>query len=64
MPTYSVVVRRSIECTVDVEAASPEDAVELVSRADYRLPPRDEWDGIKDWAYFVYDDGEEVYERY
>lgn len=56
MKEYQVVVRRSIECTVPIIAHSSDQAAEIVSKASFELPPRDEWEGIKDWFYAVYDD--------
>ena len=59
--TYQVEVTRSISVTVTVSADSAEAALEQVSRRDFPLPPRDEWDGHKDWEYTVYDaDGGEL----
>jgi hypothetical protein len=64
MARFSVEVRRSIVTTVDVEADTPEAAIDKVDRHDFELPPRDEWSGVKDWSYLVMDeDGNEVLER-
>jgi hypothetical protein len=56
MPKFSVEVTRSITCTVDVEADNPEAAWAMVNRRDFDLPPRDQWQGSKDWEFAVYDD--------
>lgn len=55
MTVYHVQVRRSLVCTVEVEAGSPAEAIKKVDNQDFDLPPRDEWDGQKDWQYEVYD---------
>jgi hypothetical protein len=55
MTKYDVRVRRSIECTVQVEAENELEAIKQVDRRDFTLPPRDEWDGIKGWEYEVYE---------
>jgi hypothetical protein len=61
MPKYDVEVTRSITCTVTVEAETPEAAHAMVNRRDFELPPRDEWQGHKDWEFVVYDqDGREL----
>jgi hypothetical protein len=61
MTKYDVEVTRSITASVTVEADSPEAAYEMVSRRDFELPPRDEWQGHKDWEFAVYDqDGNEL----
>ena len=61
MATYEIEVTRSITATVKVEADSPRDAHAKVNRRDFELPPRDEWQGSKDWEYAVYDqDGHEL----
>jgi len=60
---FVVNVRRSIECDVRVEADTPEQAAEQVNTTTFPLPPREEWSGIKDWLYRVFDeDGTEVHE--
>jgi hypothetical protein len=56
MATYDVEVTRSITTTVTVEADSPRGAYAKVNRRDFELPPRDEWQGSKDWEFTVYDD--------
>jgi hypothetical protein len=71
MTKYTVEVTRSITASVEVEAASPEAAIETANRQDFELPPRDEWSGAKDWEYAVFgpdgnelgrDDGDGYYE--
>lgn len=60
---FTVTVRRSIEVDVQVEAASAEEAAELVTDASYPLPDRADWSGIKDWWFRVYDrNGELLHE--
>lgn len=56
---FQVEVTRSITTTVEVEAGSAAEAAAKVSRADYPLPPRDEWYGHKDWSIDVVSDEEE-----
>jgi hypothetical protein len=64
MPEWEVEIARTISTTVTVHAATAEDAADLVGRHDFPLPPRDDWDGRKDWWLRVYDqDGAEVYEQ-
>jgi hypothetical protein len=64
MPTWDVEASRTISTTVTVHAAAAEAAAALVNRHDFPLPPRDEWNGHKDWILRVYDqDGNEVYEE-
>lgn len=61
MTKYTVYATHSITATVEVEAASPEAAAEMVNRRDFKLPPRDEWAGSKDWEYAVFSpDGTEL----
>lgn len=52
---FTVEVTRSLSCTIEVNAESPSAALDQVSIASYPLPPRDEWQGHKDWSYVVYD---------
>ena len=64
MPKFEVEVQHSISVTVTVEAADADAAHEIVNTRDYPLPPRDEWNGHKDWSYLVSDaeTGEELAE--
>lgn len=52
---YRVEVLRMVTTTVDVDADSPEKAVEAVSMQDFDLPTLDEWQGLDGWEYAVYD---------
>lgn len=71
MAKVEVEVVRSFTCTVEVEVEDglePEDAAEAaldaVEKDSFELPPRDEWQGMKDWGFTVYDeDGEPLVER-
>lgn len=64
MPSWDVEIGRTISTTVTVHAATAQDAAELVARRDFPLPPRDQWEGHKDWWLRVFDQaGEEVYEQ-
>ena len=56
--TYTVEVTRSFTATVEVTAVDGEQAIEMVSRANFELPPRTDWQGHKDWAYEAFLDGE------
>jgi hypothetical protein len=59
MPKYSVEVTRSITCTIEVEVMDgPAGAYNVVNDRDFALPPRDRWQGSKDWEFVVYDDQE------
>lgn len=61
--TFTVEVRRSIVCSVQVQAPSAEQAAERVNRRDFPLPEPDEWDALKDWSYVVYGpEGDELLE--
>ena len=62
MNTYRVELTHSISANVDVEADTPEQAVEIVNRLNFPLPPDNEWYGHKDWSYLVMDgDGNELF---
>lgn len=61
--TFTVTVTRSLSVDVEVEAESAEEAVGYVNRHDFRLPPRDEWEGLKDWSYAVYRGSDLIYEE-
>jgi hypothetical protein len=64
MPTYNVTVTRSLSVNVQVEATDGEKAIDIVNADSFPLPPRDEWDGNKDWTYWVEDStGKMVAER-
>jgi hypothetical protein len=56
MPTYTVTLTRSITVDVTVDADSPEEAATKANQHSFPLPPRDEWTGVKDWRFEVYDD--------
>ncbi len=56
MQEFEVEVRRTISTRVTVTASSEQEAVDLVGRRDFPLPPRDEWDGHKDWLIEVVED--------
>lgn len=63
-PVYDVTISHTIETTVQVEAATPEAAAERVNDRTYPLPPRAEWEGMKDWRIVVRDPatGDELHE--
>lgn len=64
MTTFQVTVQRSISTTVEVEAEDADAAIDIVEKASFELPPRDQWDGHKDWIFTVTDDdGELLAER-
>lgn len=56
---FTVTVTRSYTVDVTVD----EEAVSYANRHNFPLPAVEEWQGMKDWAYAVYDDGELVYEE-
>ena len=61
--TFSVEVQRTISVEVAVQADSAEEAAQYVNRQSFELPPRDQWNGHKDWCYYVRDSaGELVHE--
>ena len=61
MPKFTVYVERSVECSVEVEAADEHEAYSLVDKADFPLPPAEEWEPIEGWRYVVQDaDGREL----
>lgn len=61
MPKYTVIVQRSFNCNVEVEAGTPQEAVSKVDDRDFPLPDLDQWSGVKDWTYVVYDEvGDEL----
>jgi hypothetical protein len=47
MPLFDAEVQRTIYCTVPVEAASPEDAMEKVKGSSFPLPAQGEWQTLK-----------------
>lgn len=53
MRKYQIEIRRTISTTVDVEAESASAAIDVVNKHDFPLPPRNEWDGMKDWEYAI-----------
>jgi hypothetical protein len=61
MPKYTVEVKRTFSTEVEVDAADEVAAFDLVSARDFELPPTEEWRGMKDWWFVVYDeDGDEL----
>lgn len=63
MATFQVGIDRQIYTSVEVEAESPEAALERVQRVDFTLPQHNDWDTVKDDVYTVMDeDGEEIEE--
>jgi hypothetical protein len=61
--TYTVEVRRSAVCSVQIKARTAEQAAERVNQRAFPLPDFDEWEPQKDWSYVVYGpDGEELLE--
>lgn len=58
---YTVSVMRRISVDVEVDATDADDAYNKVSSTSFELPPRDEWNGHKDWEYLVINpDGNET----
>lgn len=61
MPKYTVEVKRTFSAEVEVEAVDETAAFDMVSRRGFELPPIEEWHGMKDWQFVVYDeDGDEL----
>lgn len=64
MAKYSVEVQQLVVATVDVGAATPEEAIKIVDRRDFELPPLEERQVIKGAGYVVFDEaGNEVLDR-
>lgn len=58
--TYEIEVRQTLVVTVPVTAASEAEALVMVARRDFPLPPRDEWAAVRDlWGYRVLEDDPE-----
>jgi hypothetical protein len=61
-----VTISRTISTDVKIDdpAITPRQAADTVSAVSYPLPPRDQWDGVKDWHVIVTDTatGEELHE--
>jgi hypothetical protein len=61
MLTYMVLLRRSVVCSLAVQAPSAEKAAERVNQGGFPLPKLDAWEPQKDWSCVVYGpDGEEL----
>ncbi len=56
MPKFTVSITHSISVDVDVEADTAEGAIDKARRADFPLPPREDWSGLKDWQFQVFND--------
>jgi hypothetical protein len=52
---FNVEIMRTIATTIEVEAKTAEEAVNIVYQPDYELPLREEWSDLDDWVYVVYD---------
>jgi len=49
---FNVEIMRTIATTIEVEAKTAEEAVNIVYQPDYL---REEWSDLDDWVYVVYD---------
>jgi len=59
---YEIEISRTVQTSVEVEADSPEAAVEIVNKVAYELPPPSEWSVQKySYEYLVTDaEGDEL----
>lgn len=61
MATFEIEVQQTITTTVEVKARNLAGAAAKVIRADFPLPPRDEWENIG-WCYRAPTDADGKYD--
>ena len=64
VPRYRVEISRTVQALVEVDAATPQAALEVVDQREFPLPPAADWQPLEGWEYAVLDaHGREVLRR-